>query len=405
MSLARSMTASLPVEARVAAAPPVPTVDPRRPLTVAIYMHDLAGGGVERQTLSLAEQLGELGVSVTLVLHQVRGQLLPQLPPGLKVFDLRSRRTLQDIPRLSAYLYRTRPDILLANLDHNNIAALVANGLAGGRTKTVICQHNPISSDFTEFERWTYRFVPLAYRLLAPFMSQAVAVSDGVADELRTLARLPRRKVRTINNPVVGRNFAERAAAPVDHPWFDTPGQPVFVTAGRLVVQKDHATLLRALAIHRQHTPGRLLLLGSGPLSESLQGLARELGIAEAVDFLGFRDNPLPYFRRADAFVLSSRSEGFGNVLVEAMACGTPVISTDCCHGPHEILDNGLYGALVPIQDPAALAEAMNDLPALQARCPVARLQTRAEAFTHAVCSMRYLNLFRALAPGQTAAA
>jgi glycosyltransferase involved in cell wall biosynthesis len=198
---------------------------------------------------------------------------------------------------------------------------------------------------------------------------------------------------------VIGPDFGQRAAEPVEHPWLDAPDQPVFVTAGRLVGQKDHATMLRALALYRRHAPGRLLLLGAGPLMNDLRALAGELGIADAVDFLGFRNNPLPYFQRANAFLLSSQSEGFGNVLVEAMACGTPVISTDCPHGPHEILDNGAYGALVPMHDPAALAVAMGELPALRARCPEARLRARAEAFTHAVCSMRYLNLFRALAP------
>jgi glycosyltransferase involved in cell wall biosynthesis len=174
----------------------------------------------------------------------------------------------------------------------------------------------------------------------------------------------------------------------------------VFVTAGRLVGHKDHPTMLRALALHRQHTPARLLVLGTGDMLESLQALARDLGVADAVDFLGFRANPLPYFRRADAFLLTSLSEGFGNVLVEAMACGTPVISTDCPHGPREILDNGRFGKLIPLREPVALAAAMGRLPELRARCPEAKLRAHARTFTYAACAARYLNLVRSLAPG-----
>jgi glycosyltransferase involved in cell wall biosynthesis len=393
----------VPGEAPASVAASRYTPDPR-PMSVAIYLHDLAGGGVERQTLALAAALQARGVAVSLVLHQARGPLLDQVPADVTLVDLHSRRTLQDIPRLAGYLRRARPDVLLANLDHNNVAALMASGLTTVPTRTVICQHNAISAEFQASERWTYRLVPLAYRLLQPWMSRAVAVSDGVAAELTRLAGIPRGRIVTIHNPVVAPDFAAKAAAPVDHPWFDAEA-PVFVTAGRFVPHKDHATLLRAFAQHRRHSPSRLLMLGDGPLLSATRMLAGELGISDAVDFLGFRDNPLPWFRRADAFVLSSCTEGFGNVLVEAMACGTPVISTDCPYGPREILEDGRYGALVAMQDPAALAAAMDDLPTLRHRCPAVRLRARADTFTLATCADRYLALFRTLVPAVGAAA
>jgi glycosyltransferase involved in cell wall biosynthesis len=369
----------------------------RRPMTVAIYMHDLTGGGVERQTIALARELRDSGVAVTLVLHQSRGPL--QVPAGLAVCDLQSKDTVGDIPRLARFLRQRRPDILLANLDHNNVAALLAKAVAVSGTKVVICQHNQIGRDFASHERWTYRMIPLAYRVLSPLISRAVGVSEGVTGELRGLAHLPARKLQTIHNPVVGRDFGSRSEAAVEHPWFDQPGHPLFVTAGRMVAQKDHETLLRALALHRRHMPGRLLMLGSGPLQDHLERLAAELQIADAVQFLGFQDNPLPYLRRADCFVLSSVSEGFGNVLVEAMACGTPVISTDCRYGPREILDHGRFGALVPAQDAQALATAMDGLAELRARCPEALLRRRAEDFSLAACTARYLALFQRLCP------
>jgi glycosyltransferase involved in cell wall biosynthesis len=212
---------------------------------------------------------------------------------------------------------------------------------------------------------------------------------------------MPRRKLRTIYNPVVDDTFEARSRVPVAHPWFRQPGEPVFVTAGRLVAQKDHETLLRALALHRQRIPGRLLILGEGPMRDRLGALAAELGVDDAVDFLGFQANPLPMFRNADAFILSSRAEGFGNVLVEAMACGTPVISTDCRYGPAEILAGGRFGTLVPPHDPVSLAVAMDGVAALRARCPADMLRARAAEFTLAACADRYRTLFEDLVHGQ----
>jgi glycosyltransferase involved in cell wall biosynthesis len=223
-------------------------------------------------------------------------------------------------------------------------------------------------------------------------------VSEGIANELHTRAHIPRHKINLIHNAVIDRGFRLRAEQQVTHPWLEDPKVPVFVTAGRLVPLKDHETLLRGLAIHRRHRQSRLLVLGTGPLRDHLEALTRKLGIGDAVEFLGFQENPLPYFRRADAFVLSSYSEGFGNVLVEAMGCGTPVISTDCEHGPAEILDQGRYGALVPPRNPQALAEAMDMVAGLSKRWPSGLLKARAAQFSNVNCAAAYIQLCQSLA-------
>jgi glycosyltransferase involved in cell wall biosynthesis len=374
-------------------------VPAQRPLSVAIYMHDLAGGGVERQSLIIAEEFRRSGVDVTLVLHQLRGQLMNDLPAGLRVVNLNSHRTLGDVRRLAGFLRQERPDFLLSNVDLNNIAALLAKALAASPTRVVICQHNPLLGNFAACESWMYRFVGLAYRGLSPLISRAVAVSAGVAEELRHEAGLPHDRVLTINNPVIGADFHARSQEAVAHPWFADRTRTVFVTAGRLVLQKDHASLLRALALHRQHHDSRLILLGSGPLEAELRALARDLGIQDAVEFAGFMPNALPFFREADCFVMSSRCEGFGNVLVEAMGCGTPVISTDCEYGPAEILAEGRYGVLVAPRSPEALAAAMNEAGSLRARFPAEVLRHRAADFSYAACATRYMAMFKALAP------
>ena len=368
-------------------------------LSVALYLHDLAGGGVERQTLIIADAFRRYGADVTLVLHRLRGQLLDQIPPGLRVVDLNSSRTIMDVPRLVHFLRRAKPDILMSNVDLNNVAALLAKSISLSKTRIVICQHNTISGSFALTESLGYRLTPVLYRLLSPFITRAVAVSDGVAAELIHRAGVPAERVLTINNPVVGPDFQTRSEIVIDHPWFHQPNRPIFVTAGRLVPQKDHETMLRALALHRKHMDSRLLILGIGPLKASLADLAGKLGLTAYVDFLGFQSNALPYIRQADAFLLSSRCEGFGNVIVESLGCGTPVIATRCEYGPAEILDDGRFGMLVDTANPSAMAKAMDQVGTLRAKFPSAMLQDRASAFSYAACASRYMTMFKAIVP------
>jgi glycosyltransferase involved in cell wall biosynthesis len=365
-------------------------------MSAAIYIHDLSPGGVERQSLVLARELQARGVDITLVVHQMRGELIPLLPRSIPVVNLHSARTLQDVFHLRRFLLDEQPDVLMANVDHNNIAAALATAIARTHTKLVICQHNPLTAGFHATVNWKHRLVPLCYRALASRIDHAIAVSGGIAAELAGAGLSPS-KISTIFNAVIGDDFQNRAEMPVHHPWLVKKDRPVFVTAGRLVEMKDHRTLLRAFAIHLQHRPSRLMLLGMGPMLGELRALAGALGIAEHVTFEGFVRNPLPYMRAADGFVLSSRSEGFGNVLVEAMGCGTPVIATDCPHGPSDILANGTYGILVPPRDPEALAPAFGRLLDERERWPAYQLRERAGAFSYQVCADEYARLLRSL--------
>jgi glycosyltransferase involved in cell wall biosynthesis len=367
-----------------------------RRISAAIYIHDLSFGGVERQSLAMAKELREHGIDVTLVVHQLRGELMPFLPEGVPVVNLNSARTLQDIAGLRNYLRTEHPDVFMANVDHNNIAAALANMLTRTPTKLVICQHNPLTAGYHATVNWKHRVVPWFYRALEPSIDHAVAVSNGIADELINLG-LPPSKVSTIFNAVIGEDFEARANMPVDHRWLVNKDRPVFVTAGRLVEMKDHRTLLRAFAIHLERRPSRLIVMGAGPMLAELQTLANTLGITEHVAFEGFVANPLPFMSAADAFVLSSRAEGFGNVLVEALGCGTPVISTDCPHGPSDILANGQFGILVPPQDPKAMADAFSRLLDDRQHWSRERLRDRANTFTYSACVEQYAKLFRTL--------
>ncbi len=359
------------------------------PLHMACYMHSLAGGGVERMRLHLLARLRELGLRTTLLLHADEGELRAELPPGLDVRAFGTGRTLADVGPLARFLRDERPDVLLASLGHNNIAAILAKMLARSACNLIVCQHNALSVEM--HSNAGYRALPLLYRLLTPVANHVVAVSSGVADDMANRAGIARSRIEVIHNPVITPDFARRADEPVDDPWFAEGALPVYVSVGRLVAQKDHTTLLRAFAAHRRQHPSRLMILGEGPLREALGSLASDLGVAGHVRFAGFQRNPLPWMRRACAVVLSSAYEGLGNVLIEAMACGTPVVSTDCPYGPSEILGGGRFGRLVPTRDHIALASALD--PCLREVFPSGVLRARAGEFTVERAAERYLAL------------
>ena len=232
--------------------------------------------------------------------------------------------------------------------------------------------------------------MPLAARWYLPRAAGVIGVSQGVSEDIRRAAGLKREKVHTIYNPILTEDFYRKAAAPVDDPWF-VPDRDwlTVVTVGRLTAQKDHDTLLRAIAQVKQERPVRLVVLGQGERRAELEALAQELDIGEIVEFAGFDPNPYRYIAAADVFALSSRWEGFGNVLVEALACGTKVVSTDCPSGPSEVLGKGAYGELVPVGDSGALASGILKV----ANSPIAgsRFEAHLQQFESSSVTVQYV--------------
>jgi glycosyltransferase involved in cell wall biosynthesis len=327
---------------------------------VGIVMHDLRGGGAERVTLRLAEGLIDAGLTVELILFQRRGEYLEQLPAGLRLVDLGAKRVASGAPALARRLRQAPPRALLSVMTHVNLITITATRLAGYRGRLMVTEHNQMSQKIAAARRpaarLAYRLAPLGYR----FADVVAAVSGGVAEDLQALIRLPPGKIQVLYNPVVDPGLAERAAAPVDHPWFAPDRDiPVLLGVGRLHPQKDFPTLLRALAEVRSRRPVRLLILGKGEARAGLEALAAELGVSEDVALPGFLPNPYAFLARCDAFVLSSRWEGLPTVVIEALACGAPVVATDCPSGPREILEDGRLGRLAAVGDPAGLAMAI----------------------------------------------
>jgi glycosyltransferase involved in cell wall biosynthesis len=271
-------------------------------------------------------------------------------------------------PDLLRYLRRERPAALLSAMTKPNFMAVWARQLLGIPNRVVISEHNTFSltldSPSKKNRRRRRQLLPPMVKRVYSGADAIVAVSHGVADDLAFATGIPRERITMIYNPIVTSELARQAAASLDHPWLQPGAPPLVLGIGRLHEQKDFPTLLRAFARVRAKRTAHLMILGEADakhptLQSELMALAARLGIATHIAFPGFVANPFAYLARAALFVLSSAWEGLPSVLIEALACGCPVVSTDCPSGPREILENGAYGPLVPVGDEAALAEAM----------------------------------------------
>jgi glycosyltransferase involved in cell wall biosynthesis len=324
-------------------------------------------------------------LKVDLVLAVRKGPYLDRVPPGVRVIDLSAKEPTAKLIALAKYLRQHRPAVLLSALDYINIAGC-ARRLAGVPTRIVLGVHNTVSVDLTGSpvvagstgSRGAIRRFLL--RAFYRYADGIVAVSQGVADDLVAYTGLAPSRVRVIYNPVVTRELYNLAQQEIDHPWLVDRRVPVVLAVGRLTKQKDFPTLLRAFAVARRECKCRLVFLGDGEERSHLEALAQELGIADAVAFLGFVQNPYAWMSRSHVLALSSRWEGLPTVIIEALALGTPVIATDCPSGPREILADGEFGTLVPVGDVGALGEAIEG--SLRSPGDRARLRRRAEAFT-----------------------
>jgi glycosyltransferase involved in cell wall biosynthesis len=330
----------------------------RRAAKVALYLPSLVGGGAERVTVKLAHGLAELGTTVDLVLANAEGPNLAEVAPHVRVIDLGAQRVIASLPWLVTYLRREKPDAMLSAMAHANVVALWAKRLARVSTRLIVServtQQNPMCSKARHA-----RLLPLLESRFYPWADGIVAVSQGVAENLSQLARLPRERITVIYNPVVTDELIGKARQSLQNPWFAPGEPPVILAAGRLSEQKEYPTLLRAFALLRQRCQARLLILGEGEARAELEQLVRTLGLEQHVGMPGFVGNPYPYMARAAVFVLSSKFEGLPGVLIEAMACGCPVVSTDCPSGPAEILDGGQFGRLVAVGDVSGMAAAI----------------------------------------------
>ncbi len=333
-------------------------------MKLMIVIHSLKGGGSERVLLNLLKGLDKKDFSINLVLYErVFDFTLPD-DVDVEILDIYASRNIFKL--IAGFILKTvclvrsirknRPDILFSLISSTNVTVTLAKLLSGVKCKLVVSEHtHPSVNLCNEIYGGITKYL---VKKLYPKADRVIAVSDGIRRDLVKDFHTPETKIDVIYNPVDIEEIKMLSGEKVEHPWFNDP-IPLIVTVGRLTRQKGYPYLLRAFSIVRESRNCRLIFIGEGEDRKKLEAMSEELGIKADTDFLGFQQNPFKYMAKASVFVLSSLFEGFGNVIVEAMALGLPVISTDCLSGPSEIIEDKKNGILVPVKDEKALALAI----------------------------------------------
>lgn len=320
---------------------------------IALFLPALNDGGAERVFVNLAGALARKNHAVDLLVVKKEGPYLAQVSPQVRVIELGGRGMLRSFWPLVGYLRQHGPRVLFSALPGPNLVALAAKILSP--TRVIITQHMHISGDMAIARKLRTKIRALCMRFFYRFADGFMCVSEGLADDFARHTGVRRNRITVIHNPVYDPDILQRAKEDPHHPWFEERAAPVLLSVGRLAPPKDYETILNAI----MDLPVRLIVLGEGPLRSHLEGMIKKLGLQDRVDLPGFAENPYAYMARADLLVHSTHFEGFGNVLVEALAVGTPVVATDCPSGPAEILEQGRWGKLVPVGDPVAMRRAI----------------------------------------------
>ncbi len=379
-------------------------------MRIGIFIFALTWGGATRRIITLSEAFRKRGHYVKFIVVERDGHLAGMIPgtevielrPGFKklLFPFVSKKRKIELcdTALAKFLKdaecQHQVDILLSAANHVNITAISAKLLSATTIPVVLRISNHLSASLQgqKSRKKEKRFKKACCRY--PRADGFIAVSKNIAEDTSEALNIPPKRIKVIYNPTFTPELLSRANETVQHPWLrKRPNDPpVILGAGRLVPQKNFDLLIKAFKIALQNRALRLIILGEGKDRPKLEALVSALGMEDRVDLPGFVENPLAYMARADIFCLSSRFEGLPGVLIEAIATGCPVVSTESPGGTSEILDNGRYGLLVPVEDEQALSDAM--LKALDTEWNSEELKRRAATFSVDRAAEEYLNLF-----------
>lgn len=320
----------------------------------------LGQGGADRVTINVLRYLNRERYESMLVLMRQEGEFVSKIPNDVQVLTTQSKNLWFFLPALFRRIRKEKPDVVFSIDGGVNIPlSIIAFISPFKRWRAIVSERNIVYPPGKSKIKRTLML--LLKRVFYRFADVHTAVSEGVRMDMHVRLKIPLDSILLVHNPMVEPAMLEQAKEPINHPWFQLGmAEAVIVHAGRFVHQKDHKTLVKAFARTRAKWPCKLFLLGEGPLQKPIQTLVNELGVAQDVFFAGFDINPFKYFARCDLFVLSSLHEGMPGVLIQAMACGAAVVSTDCPSGPNEIIaSDRSNGLLVPVADELALSEAM----------------------------------------------
>jgi len=325
---------------------------------LAFFLPGLYEGGAERVVLNLAKGVSARGYAVDLVLARAEGPYMTQIPDTVRLVDLKAPRVLGSVPALVKYLQHENPTAVLSGM-FANIIALWARRLCDFPGRLILTEHNTLSSVVKNKADLRWQLYPKLAGCFYPWANKIIAVSNDVAADLTRVAKIPQNLIQVIYNPIVTPDLQDKSEEPFDHPWFKSGEPPVILAVGRLTDQKAFDVLIQAFSHVRKNRSARLLILGEGENRSALEILIKQLGLEKDVSLMGFVQNPYPYMAHASLFVLPSRWEGLPTVLVEALYLGAPIVATDCPGGSREILQDGKFGSLVPVDDPLILAKAI----------------------------------------------
>lgn len=327
---------------------------------ITVFLEGLLGGGAERTLTNFTNELVTNNYQVELVLFKKEGKFTNQVSKDVKIILLESKSKFEYLTNFVKYLRNHKPDIVLSSLELINFIAIISKYITFSKTKFIIRIENTISLQKRPFPKKLIEKIAVTF--LYRYADEIIAVSNGVADDLSKYARIDRDRITTIYNPVIFSGLEQKSFEVPNHPWFETESPPIILSIGRLSQQKNFANLIKAFAIIRESTEARLIILGEGEERQYLEKIINKLNIEDVVDLPGFVENPYAFIRNSAVYALSSDWEGLPTVLIEALACGITAVSTDCPSGPKEILKNGEYGVLIPVNNPEYLAQAILDV-------------------------------------------
>jgi len=327
---------------------------------LAVFLPSLSGGGAERVILQVANKIAERGHRVDMVLASATGAYIGEVSDCVNIIDFKSSKVSLSLLQMRSYIKDSSPEVMLSALPHANLVALMSVMLSKVKPRLIISERNTIGIHSIKSQGIKGNLMRYLMRLLYPRSDAIIAVSDGVARSLSEYINISRDSVSIIPNPCNIDRIRCLSNEMINESWFDLNDLPIVVGVGRLTEQKDFSLLIRSFSLALREVEARLLILGEGELRGELEDLAAGLGLNRENFFMpGFKDNPFKYLKRSNVFVLSSKWEGFPNVILQALGCGCSVISTNCQSGPSEILDDGKWGDLVPVGDLEMLSKSI----------------------------------------------
>ena len=361
-------------------------------MKIIIILPDLCGGGAERIYVDLAKDWIDNNHSVDFILMRKKGELLSLMHPKINILEFSSKRIRNFILPLVKYLMHNKPDIILSSMWPLTSVTVFSWLLSGRKGKLFLSEHVILSTSVANELFLPLWAVSVSLKITYPLASGIIAVSKIVKNDLCSFGKIPCEYIKLIYNPAATGVETYRASDAQRNKLWDGDYESNILSVGALKFEKDHKTLIQAFSyVVKGNSNAKLVILGDGPLRGNLEDLILQLGLKNNVELPGFILNPYPWYRSADLFVLSSLWEGFGNVIVEALECGVPIVSTDS-GGPTEILKHGFYGKLVPVGDSHVLALAINE--SLRKSHNSSLLMNRAKDFTLENISKQYLHYF-----------